>query len=433
MGIVVDFLRAPGPKATPDKVPTSSATVAFRDRGRVGKTNVSVYRNWSERSEWVRTAINLLKREVSTAEWDITAFDTDQPASPALARQVKLLFDHPNARNDSFRGFLEPVIEDILTLDAGCIEQVRSLKLQTVELWPVNGGEIKIDALWDGSNPKAPRYYWYPDQQERAHFRNEEMVYMMANPATHRVVGLSPLEVLKMTIDAELSGSEYNRKQVISAAPDGILHLGEEARPEQVEQFRSYWQAEIAGKGAIAITGGTKNPAFIPFRSSNRDMQFLEWQIYLVRKIAAVFGLTPQDLGVTYDVNRSTSETQSEQTENRGVRPLMSLVQDYFTREIVQDPAFGGPENNLAFRFLTLNIKENTAKANINKLALASVPWKTVNEARIDDGREPLGPEYDQLMMVTPTGAVTLSDVPTAREWLTARTKPPPQARTGSS
>jgi hypothetical protein len=162
-------------------------------------------------------------------------------------------------------------------------------------------------------------------------------------------------------------------------------------------------------------------------------MQFLEWQIYLVRKIAAVFGLTPQDLGVTYDVNRSTSETQSEQTENRGVRPLMSLVQDYFTREIVQDPAFGGSENNLAFRFLTLNIKENTAKANINKLALASVPWKTVNEARIDDGREPLGPEYDQLMMVTPTGAVTLSDVPTAREWLTARTKPPPQARTGSS
>lgn len=292
MGFVVDLLRAPGPKTTPDKVPTSSATVAFRDHGRVGKTNVNVYRNWSERSEWVRTAINLLKREVASAEWDVVPFDTDQSADPKLAREIKALFDRPNAKNDSFRGFLEPVLEDVLVLDAGVIEQVRNLRGRTAELWPVNGGEIKVDALWDGSEPEAARYYWYPDHQERARFRNYEMVYMMANPATYRVVGLSPLEVLKMTIDAELSGSEYNRKQVISAAPDGILHLGEEARPEQVEAFRSYWQAEIAGKGAIAITGGTKNPSFIPFRSSNREMQFLEWQIYLVRKIAAVFGLT---------------------------------------------------------------------------------------------------------------------------------------------
>jgi len=434
MGKILDLVRAPAaPKTSPAHVPASSATVAFRDHGRVGKTNVQTYRSWGERSEWVRTAINLLKREVSSAEWDIVAFDADKSYSIDAAAVIKRLFDKPNDMNNSFRSFVEPVIEDILVLDAGCIEQVRSLRGPTVQLWPVNGGEIKIDALWDGSDPDAPRYYWYPDWQMRAKFRNYELVYIMANPATYRVVGLSPLEVLKMTIDAELSGSEYNRRQVVSAAPDGILHLGEEARPEQVEAFRSYWSAEIAGKGAIAITGGTKNPAFINFQRSSREMQFLEWQQYLVRKIAAVFGLTPQDFGLTFDINRSTSEVQQEQSENRGPRPLMALVQDYFTREIVQDPVFGGIENNLAFRFLSLNIKENTARANINKLALAGVPWKTVNEARLDDGREPYGSEYDDLMMVTPTGAVRLSDIPTARESMAARAKPAPTARPGGS
>lgn len=426
MGVILNLLRE-RPKTSPRNLPPVTSALVIRDQGRVGKQNVQVLRTWSERSEWVRTAINLLKREVSSAEWDIVPFDTDKNYNEKLAISIKSLFDRPNARNDSFRSFLEPVIEDLLVLDAGCIEEVRSLLGQTVELWPVNGGEIRVSTIWDGQNPKEPRYYWYPDHQERARFRNEELVYMMANPATHRVVGLSPLETLKLTIDAELSGSDYNRRQVTQAAPDGLLHLGEEARPEQVEAFRSFWSAEVAGKGALAITGGTKNPSFIRFGSTNRDMQFLEWQVYLVRKIAAVFGLTPQDLGVTYDVNRSTSEVQAEHSENRGVRPLMALIQDYFTREIVQDAAFGGIENNLAFRFLTLNIKENTAKANINKIALASVPWKTVNEARIDDGREPLGPEYDELMMVTPTGAVRLSDVPTAREWLESRNaaKPP--------
>ena len=434
MGLIVDLLRDVNkPRSAPDKVPTSSATVAFRDHGRVGKTNVAMLRNWAEHSEWIRTAINLLKREVSSAEWDIVPFDSDISSDEKMAADIKRLFDRPNAKNDSFRTFFETIMEDLLALDAGCIELGRTLVGRVGAMWPVDGGTVKIDALWDGSDPQAYRYFWYPDYQLRAQWRNHELVYIMANPASYRVVGLSPLETLKLSIDSELNASEYNRRQVMQAAPDGVFNLGEEARPEQISGFKSYWSAEVLGKSAMAIIGGTKNPSFLKFRDSNREMQFLEWQHYLVRKIAAVFGLTPQDLGITFDVNRSTSEVQQEHSENRGVRPLMALVQDYLTREIVQDPAFGGIANNLAFRFVTLNIKENTAKANINKLALSSVPWKTVNEARIDDGRQPLGPEYDELMMVTPTGAVRLSDVPTAREWLESRKKTDKPARPGGS
>jgi hypothetical protein len=95
----------------------------------------------------------------------------------------------------------------------------------------------------------------------------------------------------------------------------------------------------------------------------------------------------------------------------------MSLLQDYLTEEIVWDESWGGDSNNLAFRFTALNLKETTAKAEINKLALAGTPWKTPNEARIEDGREPLkGEEYDDLIMQTPQGAVRVRDIPTVRE-----------------
>ena len=51
---------------------------------------------------------------------------------------------------------------------------------------------------------------------------------------------------------------------------------------------------------------------------------------------------------------------------------------------------------------------------------------KTVNEARLEDGREPLTEEqYNQLMMVVPTGAVSLDDIPSAREVYEAN-KPTP-------
>jgi len=172
----------------------------------------------------------------------------------------------------------------------------------------------------------------------------------------------------------------------------------------------------------MAFIGGTKGAKFVPFRGSNREMQYQEWLIYLVRKIAAVYGIAPQDLGLTMDVNRATSETQMEMTEDRGLRPLLALVQDYFTREIVWDESFGGDANNLAFRFTRLNIKESMSRANINKLALAGMPWKPVNEARLDEGRAPIGDPndednpYNKLMANTPLGVVVLDDLPTARE-----------------
>lgn len=426
MGALVEYLTRGMnvPKVNPNKVDTqSAAAVVVQDRGKVGKSNTSLYRNWSEHSEWIRAVIGMRKNQVSSAEWDIVPFDQTKDINEERQAYFRDLFMEPNARNDSFRSFIEPVVEDILVLDAGVIEKVRIPSGPIIELWPVDGATIKVNALWDG-DPDEARYFWYPDWQERARFHNDELVYMMANPATYRVVGLSPLETLKMTIDAELVGSDYNRRQVSEAAPDGILNIGEGARPEDVDRFKSYWASEIAGKGALAIIGGTKSPSFIPFRGTNRDMQFQEWQNYLVRKIAAVFGVSPQDLGLTFDINRATAEVQAEISEDRGLRPLMALIQEYLTREIVWDEAMGGRDANLAFRFTALNLKESKAKADINKVALAGFPWKTPNEARLDDGREPLGPEYDDLFMVTPTGAVRLADVPTAREVHEAQNQP---------
>lgn len=411
-------------RTSPKNLP-SSAGLVMQERGRVAKANVQLFRHWAEHSEWIRAAINIRKTQVSSAEWDIIAYDPEKPYSEALKSRIKQRFDTPNAAADSFRSFVEPVIEDVLVLDAGVVEKVPTLRGEVGELWGVDGGKIRVSSLWDGSAPAEPRYFWYPDGFLREQFTNDQMLYIMANPATYRPVGLSPLETLKLTIDSELSGHSYNHRQVVNAAPDGLLDLGEGARPEHVESFKAYWQSEVAGKGAMAFIGGSKGAKFLPFRASNRDMQFLEWQIYLVRKICAVFGLSPQDLGLTFDVNRSSGEVQQENSEDRGIRPLLSLLQDYFTREIVWDAGFGGPENNLAFRFTKLNLRETLNQAKVMEIQLAKLPWRSVNEVRKEQGLEPWGEQFDEPMVVTPTGAVRLTEVPTAQEVIEQKNKPP--------
>jgi HK97 family phage portal protein len=429
---VRDFVRGLTQQTTPKRVQGAAYQLGWNERGKVGKSNALLYRNWAEHSEWVRTAINIRRAQIASSEWDIVPYDQDKPASEKLAEQIKTTFDRPNPRHDSFRTLIEPVIEDILTLDAGCIEKVRNMRGQVVQLYFVDGATIKVNALWDGSSEDEPRYFWYPDWQERARLKNEDMIYIMANPRTYSVVGLSPLETLKMAIDSELSGSEYNRRQVVNAAPDGIFDLGEGAKDEDVKKFSSYWSNEIAGKGAMAFIGNTKGAKFIPFRESNRNMQFLEWQNYLTRKIAAVFGLSPQDLNLSADVNRSTAEAYDQHTEDRGLRPLMALIQEYLTREVVWDEGFGGPENNLAFRFIELNLKESKSKAEINKLALAGIPWKSVDEARVAEGRAPLGGMYEKLIAMGPQGPVILDDVPTASEVIESK-KPAPSVSASPS
>jgi HK97 family phage portal protein len=420
LGAISTFVAKTGlvPRSSPKNTPSAISALAFPEGKQVGKPNAHVFRHWAESSEWVNAAIKVRRTQVSSAEWDIVPANTDiKKDNKRLAMRIKAILETPNPESNSFRAFIEKVVEDVLVLDAGVVEKVPNLRGEIAELWPVNGARIKVNAMWDGDDNEF-RYFYYPPGalKPTTAWKNSEMMYLMANPRSYSPVGLSPLQTLHQAIEAELSGDEYNRRQVTAAAPDGMLDLGENVRPEQVEQFRSYWLSEVAGKGAMAFLGGTKNPKFVPFRQSNRDMQFLEWQNYLVRKIAAVFQIAPQDLGLSFDVNRSTSEVMQENTEDRGLRPLLALIQDYITREVVWDSGFGGQDNNLAFRFTRLNLKETTSKAQINKLALAGIPWKTVNEARKEDGREPLGDDYDKLIMSVSTGAVTLEDVPTARE-----------------
>lgn len=408
-------------RSSPKRLPPTSlaSSLLAPNKGLVGKGNVKLYRQWARGSEWIRSAVNIRNNQISTAEYDIVPLDDTRPHSVRLQNELRELFANPNP-SDSFATFTMRVNEDLLTLDAGCIEKDRSLDGRLRRLWPVDAGDIKVSELWDG-DPKEPRYFWYPDHQERARWINDDFVYMMTNPTTASVMGVPQLETLKMVIDALLAGDDYQIRQLRSAAPDGMLDLGEGVNPNQVADFQRYWLSEVAGRGAMAFIGGSKGSKFIPFRSNNREMQFQEWTIFLVRKVAAVYGLSPQDLGLTMDINRANAEQQAESTEDRGHRTLMAITQDYFTSEIVHDPSFGGRTNNLAFRFTRLNLKETGAKAAINEKALSGVPWKTVDEARSGDGYKPLGGALgEMLLMQVANGVVAIdpNDIPTAREYL---------------
>jgi phage portal protein BeeE len=408
----------PKPQTSPDRLPAyptaQGVTLLGQSAPLVWQSDSRTYRMWSL-TPWVRAAIKIRREQIASADWDIVQYDRDGPKNVRLAKRIRNLIDSPNARNDSFHSFAQELLEDILVLDAGACEKVRYPDGELGQLWPTPGEFIAVDPTWDGSDEGKARYAYIPDGVIRHRFRNTDLMYMMDNPRTISVLGISPIEVLKTIIDSELANQHYNRRQVLGAAPDGVLNIGETAMPEDVQKAKNEWNARVAEGGAVQIIGGYKSPSWMPFRTSNRDMQFREWEDLLLRCIAVVYGLSPMDLGITFDVNRSTAEAQNQNTEDRGLRPLLDLFQRYLTRNIVWDESFGGRDNNLQFAFSALNLNETKQKADINKIALGGAPRKTVNEARLMDGRTPLGELGDEdsifnhVLLMTPKGLLDIT------------------------
>ena len=211
----------------------------------------------------------------------------------------------------------------------------------------------------------------------------------------------------------------------------------------------------------MGIIGGVKKPEFINLGQSARDMQYMQWQVYLLRKIAAVFGIAPQDLGITFDVNRANATTQQELSEDRGLKPLLRLIEDQINVKVIADFArtkakqmFSRGEIdlptmrmaialthinprdhddifvklhsanilNLAFKFRMKSAKSARDQADFNRWALAGFPWRTTNEIRALDGDAPVE-GGDIIMVMTPVGAMPLEMIAGAAAAMTNEQK----------
>lgn len=396
-------------KATPSLVPDAGpyARGAY-GMNTVTKMSTEQLRRWSRNNPWIRAAVNLRRTQISRAKWDIVSTDAGDSADPRTVQKLRELFRRPNPKGDSWRSFIEPVIEDILVLDQGAIEVEKTAgsRLSTVNpiayLWNKDAARIAFDSSWDGRDETKPRYYELDGTGKQVEsYRNDELIVIIANPVTYSPIGLSPLEVLAKTIAADLDAAAYNAKAVSQAAPPGVLHLGEGVRPDQVDSFKAYWEAEVAGKSQIAITGGGKGMQWLPLAASNRDMQFMEWQVYLARKICAVFAVQPQDIGISFDVNKSTSETGAAFTYDNGIVPLAELIAEYLTREIV-----ARYDTDLRFVFTEIGRTAQQTIAEYNKMALGGLPWLRINDALRERGQDGIGEIGDQILFQTPKGYV---------------------------
>lgn len=359
------------------------------------KTNAANLRRWAKTNEFTRTAINRRKQQIAQASWRLVRRDkpNDKP-DPAVEAIVQDLFDNVNTKNESSRSLMDQVIEDLLILDAGCIEKEKTNDGRIVNLWAVNGATILPDPTWDGSDPSKPRYFQIVPGREAIQLRNDQLIYIMSSPSTHSNVGWSPVETLVRIIRAELFAEDYNYDMITRFVPRGILDLGFGVTDEQRDAFREFWSSEIEGTEALAVINRPENLAsanssaagvkYIPLTAEDFEKR-LAYQKWLATKTAAVFQMDLLVFNLSEAVHKSVGKQLTARTDE-GANALARLIAEYITREIIWEI---DPERNHRFEFDDLNDRDALAQAQIDQINM-NIGVTFPNEVRARDGKDPV-------------------------------------------
>ncbi len=338
-----------------------------------------------------RKAINTIKDRVSGMQWRIQArhgrtLDTTADGPERVAVLTRN-FEQPNPE-DSFRSFIEQVLEDVLVGGFGAIElDLSGDPQQPLVLWPVDGASIRIRTDWDG-DPASPRYVqatglFTPNAEIT--LADEELSYIRLNPRTHTPFGLGKLEVAFETIHEFLCAHRYAARLASNSVVQYALWL-QDVSPQHHERLIRWWQDEIEGTGKVPILSVENKPEVLRFAGGTDADLRLQWQEFLIRIIADAFDLPPMLLGLERDVNRNTASTQYDDAFRTAVVPVARLIAEHLTRDVI-GKRLGW--DDLEFVFTDVDAPNETDQAEIQRI-LIGCGVLTVNEVRRMRGLPPL-------------------------------------------
>lgn len=320
------------------------------------------------KTPYARRAIRRIKDPIGKLPWEVVP-KPGVDINPEIQRQIDittLCLSSPNV-DDSFRTFVEQLVEDALVGGAGTFEQqIGGDPARPLWMWPVDVQSIQIYPGWSGAANEA-RYcqvlgYGNIGGIRGKDLRNDELVYIRQDPTTETPFGIGPLEIAFNTINRMLGVAEYAGKMASNAQPNSLLTIPG-ADTGWIAAFRQYWRNDVEGQGQLPIIGGPADkatPAAIKLHSGTDDGLFLKYQEFLIRELFVAFGLSPSNGGIERDVNRSTAEMADDQDWDNAIVPMATNIEAYINRETIQG-RLGFSQIQLQFIGLDRDDEKNTA------------------------------------------------------------------------
>lgn len=329
---------------------------------------------------------------------------------------------------DDFQSFTKKVMHDSLAFDQINHENVWAKDKMPHSFWAVDAATIrKVLTPHDRSLERLrkptmspvvqghyPSYVQIHNDQIIHDFYAWEMAFGTRNPRTdirYNGYGKSELEEMISVVTSLLWSFQYNMNFFKNGShPKGAWRVSSDFSRNGLKEFKKSWRAKAEGveNAHRQIFVEADKLEWIDLQKTNRDMEFSEWNTFLVKTACSVFQIDPAEVnfpveggGAQPNQFEKANEQSLKQSRDKGLKPLLKFYQKYMNDNIV-DHFFNGK-----YKLVFAGIDSHTRDEELNYLKTKTEFFQTINETRIELGMKPLdNPAADIIMNVTYTGRI---------------------------
>lgn len=171
-------------------------------------------------------------------------------------------------------------------------------------------------------------FYIYRDDKGKEYKINSDEIIHLKGLTSNGIVGMTPLEKLKSTVENAGAASEYlNNSFKTGLQTKGIIHYIGDLNPEAQRVFRERFEQMASGlKNANRVSLLPIGYQFQPLSLTMADAQFIENTQLTVKQIAAAFGVKNHQIN---DLERATHTNVEHQQREFYVDTLMDILTGY--------------------------------------------------------------------------------------------------------
>lgn len=383
----------------------------------------------------VRVAIQILREEIASADFEITVADNalykvkGKDYLKDERTKVRAWFEQPDRlRGLYFDEWVSLLMEEVLVTDALSIYPRRDLKGNLYALQILDGATIKplLDVQGGRPAPPQPAYQQYlygiprsefvavVGDEPKAQFTAEELIYKPFVTRADSIYGLPPVEQVIVNAITYMRRALWWQSYFTEGDMPAMFVTGADGwTPDEIERYEAALHALLAGD-----PGWKWRIKVIPFGSKPEQVKqptfSVDFDHWLIQVVAMTFRITAQELFGTITKSglggKGFSEEQEDVQERKGTRPYKGRIEKLLSSLITV--YFGQPD--LVFRFTSAEQEDEKNQAEVDKIYV-SAGVRTINEIREErgwDAREE--PAASELLVTTATGPVPLSTISVA-------------------
>lgn len=350
-----------------------------------------------EHNVYVQMVVNHIVDSVVQTDWSIVGVDDEKEPPKAVIKELKDFFEG-RKWIESWESGLRRMLPDLLLFDCGVLVKVFAKKdyneegelkdknVKPIEIMSRDGRSFLKDQTLHGKIIKYWQYSWISIQGKPISFDVDEIVYLQMRPQSRSPYGVSNLEVIKSIVDYLTSSINANRKYWENGFfPGGHLDHPDIIDVDELKKRAQMYKEQLKGEGNynkwLITSGGVK---VTPLQFTQAQTQWLQSSEYFAKIVFAIFKVPASELGFVEGQNRSTGIQQSQIYKSKGVKNVLSLLENYINREIIWKHF----SDEVKFVFdRSLDLQDEKIRTDIDHTQITD-GTKTINEIRKRDGNE---------------------------------------------